>query len=84
MVRHNAMAKIRLPAIGQLVQYATALALLLTVLTAVPLFISYLRGGEGVAILTDLHVWFGVAWIIVAVSNFVLFKRPLFQFRRYL
>lgn len=78
------METIQLPDIGQLVQYATAVTLVITVLTAVPLFISHLRAGDGLEIITHLHVWFGVVWVIVAVSNFVLFKRPLFQFRRYL
>lgn len=74
----------KFPDIGRLVQYAAAVTLVITVLTAIPLFISYLQGGDGVEIITHLHVWFGVVWVIVAVGNFVWFKRPLFQFRRYL
>jgi len=70
--------------IGKSVQYTTVIALVVTVLTAVPLFISYLQGGEGLEIIIHLHVWFGVVWAIVAVSNFAFVKRPLFQFRRYL
>ena len=69
---------------GKVIQYGSALTLAVTVLTAVPLFISYLNGGEGLQILTDLHVWIGVAWVILAASNFIVFKRPLIEFRRYL
>lgn len=69
---------------GKVIQYGSALALAVTVLTAVPLFVSYLNGGDGLQIVTDLHVWIGVAWVILAVSNFIVFKRPLIEFRRYL
>lgn len=69
---------------GKVIQYGSALTLAVTVLTAVPLFISYLNGGEALQILTDLHVWIGVAWVILAASNFIVFKRPLIEFRRYL
>ena len=75
---------VQFPTIGKVVQYTTVVTLVATVLTAVPLFISYLQGGEGLEIISHLHVWFGVVWVIVAVSNFVFVKQPLFQFRRYL
>lgn len=69
---------------GNVIQYLSALTLAVTVLTAIPLFISYLNGGDGLQVLTDLHVWIGMAWVIIAASNFIVFKRPLIEFRRYL
>ncbi|MEF8893498.1 hypothetical protein [Halodesulfurarchaeum sp.] len=69
---------------GKVVQYLSILTLAVTVLTAVPLFLAYLNGNEGLQFITDIHVWIGVIWVILAASNFLVFKRPLFQFRRYL
>ncbi|MEF8774172.1 MAG: hypothetical protein V5A37_05595 [Halobacteriales archaeon] len=55
-----------------------------TIVTAVPLFVSYLGGTDGLAAITHLHVWFGAAWVVAAVANFLFVGRPLFRFRRYL
>lgn len=37
----------------------------ITALTSIPLFISYIRGvSPRLTLFTDLHVWFGIAFII--------------------
>ena len=69
---------------GTWVQYITVLTLAVTVLTAVPLFITYLNGTDGPQLVTDIHVWMGMFWVVSAGTNFLVFKRPLFQFRRHL
>ena len=56
----------------------------ITVITAAPLFVSYLNGTEGLEVITDIHVWVGVIWVLIALSNFVFFRRPIFQFRRHM
>lgn len=66
------------------VQYATAITLALTVLTGILLFVSSLRGSDPTGIVTDIHAWVAIAWVVVASINFVFAKNPLFQFRRYL
>ena len=43
---------------------------IITALTSIPLFVSYIKGvSPQFALFTDLHVWFGLAFII-----FVLFR----------
>lgn len=54
------METIQFPDIGQFVQDAAAVTLVITVLTAVPLFISYLQAGDRLEVITHLHLWFGV------------------------
>ena len=48
--------------------FAQILTFVLTAITSIPLFISYLKGVDPMnPVFTHLHVWFGLAFIIVAL-----------------
>ncbi len=51
-------------------------AFILTVGTTIPLFIKYLTGQESSNVLIlDLHVWFGLAFIILAIVSMIKEKK---------
>ncbi len=48
---------------------------ILVVLTSIPLFIKYLTGsGAGSRLIIDLHVWFGIAFIVFAIIRIIKFR----------
>jgi len=47
-----------------------------TVLTSIPLFVMYLSHREAKSVLVShLHVWFGVVFIIFAITNMIMIKK---------
>ncbi|MCK4530969.1 MAG: hypothetical protein KAU44_07300 [Candidatus Marinimicrobia bacterium] len=47
-----------------------------TVLTSIPLFINYLRDIEPEhQLITHLHVWFGLAFVIFAIISMIMQKK---------
>lgn len=49
---------------------------ILTVGTTIPLFIKYLTGKESSnTLIVDLHVWFGLAFIIFAIASMIKEKK---------
>jgi hypothetical protein len=47
-----------------------------TILTSIPLFILYVSGIEpSHSLMIHLHVWFGLLFIIFAVTNMIMNKR---------
>ena len=52
---------------NHLLAWAQMLTLSITAITSVPLFIAYLKGIDAMSpIFVQLHVWFGLAFIMVA------------------
>lgn len=52
------------------------ISFVVTILTSIPLFVSYLTSqAPRFQIITDLHVWFGAIFIVFAVTNMVMNKR---------
>ena len=44
-------------------------------ITSVPLFIKYLTGSSaGSRLILDLHVWFGIAFIVFALIRIIKFR----------
>jgi len=51
------------------------ISFVLLVITSIPLFIKYLTGSSaGSKLIIDLHVWFGVAFIIFALIRITKFR----------
>lgn len=52
------------------------MAFIVTILSTVPLFLSYLTDSQPKnELVTHLHVWFGLIFIVISVSSMLLGKR---------
>ena len=55
---------------------ARMMAFIVTVISTIPLFLSYLTDSQPKnELVTHLHVWFGLIFIVMSVSSMVLEKR---------
>ena len=51
------------------------ISFVLVAVTSIPLFIKYLTGSQmGSRFIIDLHVWFGIAFIIFALIRIIRFR----------
>lgn len=48
---------------------------ILVIITSIPLFIKYLTGSPaGSKLIIDLHVWFGIAFIVFSLIRIIKFR----------
>ena len=51
------------------------ISFVLVAVTSIPLFIKYLTGSQmGSRLIIDLHVWFGMAFIVFALIRIIIFR----------
>jgi len=51
------------------------ISFVLVAVTSIPLFIRYLTGSvSGSRLIVDLHVWFGIAFIVSALIRIIKFR----------
>ena len=51
------------------------ISFVLVAVTSIPLFIKYLTGSPaGSRLIIDLHVWFGIAFIVFALIRIIKFR----------
>ncbi len=52
------------------------LTFIVTLLTTIPLFITYLLGSEPThQLIVHLHIWFGLVFFITAIVNMIMKKK---------
>lgn len=60
----------------KIVSSVRMLAFIATLLTTIPLFITYLLGSEPThQLIVHLHVWFGLVFFITAIMNMIMKKK---------
>jgi len=59
----------------KIIKIITFLSFIIVILTSIPLFIKYILGNSaGSRLIVDLHVWFGIIFIISALIRMIFFK----------
>jgi len=60
----------------KIVSSVRMLTFIVTLLTTIPLFITYLLGSEPTQqLIVHLHVWFGLVFFITAIINMVIKRK---------
>lgn len=60
----------------KIVSSVRMLTFIVTLLTTIPLFITYLLGSEPThQLIVHLHVWFGLVFFITAIMNIIMKKK---------
>jgi len=58
-----------------IIKILTRLSFVIVVLTSIPLFVKYILGSSTSSkLIVDLHVWFGIVFIMLALVRMILFK----------
>lgn len=60
----------------KIVSSVRMLTFIVTLLTTIPLFITYLLGSEPThQLIVHLHIWFGLVFFITAIVNMIMKKK---------